>query len=330
VISDQAYPRDLHGYGENPPDPRWPGGARLAVSFVINWEEGGENNVLHGDQAAETAIQDVVGAEPWYGMRHPSVESMFEYGSRAGVWRLLRLFDRHAIPVTVFAVGMAVERSPAIVQRMAELGHEICSHGYRWIDYRDVDAETERAHIRLAIQAIEAAVGQRPLGWYTGRSGPNTRRLVVEEGGFLYDSDSYADDLPYWAVEGEVPHLVIPYTLDVNDMRFVSPAGFGTGDDFFAYLRDSFDVLYQEGVDQPKMMSVGLHTRLAGRPGRAAGLARFVEYATRHEGVWFARRVDIAHHWRAHHPYASRPDGTAEGGGNVDLPGSSRPRSGPG
>jgi putative urate catabolism protein len=298
-----AYPRDLQGYGETPPDPQWPGGARLAVSFVINWEEGGEASVLHGDAAAESAIQDVIGAEPWPGVRHPNVESMFEYGSRAGVWRLLRLFERHGIPVTVFAVGMAVERSPGVVRRMADLGHEICSHGYRWIDYRDVDPATERDHIRLAIRAIEAAVGQRPLGWYTGRCGPNTRRLVVEEGGFLYDSDSYADDLPYWAVVAGAAHLVIPYTLDVNDMRFVSPAGFGSGEDFFSYLRDSFDVLYQEGAEQPRMMSVGLHTRLAGRPGRAAALARFIEYAQGHQDVWFARRIDIARHWHQTHPY---------------------------
>jgi putative urate catabolism protein len=297
------YPRDLHGYGETPPDPQWPGGARLAVSFVINWEEGGEASVLHGDAGAESAIQDVIGAEPWPGVRHPNVESMFEYGSRAGVWRLLRLFQRQAIPVTVFAVGMAVERSPGVVRRMADLGHEICSHGYRWIDYRDVDPDTERDHIRQAIRAIESAVGQRPLGWYTGRCGPNTRRLVVEEGGFLYDSDSYADDLPYWTVVAGTAHLVIPYTLDVNDMRFVSPAGFGSGEDFFSYLRDSFDVLYQEGAEQPKMMSVGLHTRLAGRPGRAAALARFVEYAQGHQDVWFARRIDIARHWHRTHPY---------------------------
>jgi putative urate catabolism protein len=297
------YPRDLHGYGETPPDPRWPGGARLAVSFVINWEEGGEANVLHGDPAAESAIQDVIGAEPWPGVRHPNVESMFEYGSRAGVWRLLRLFETQAIPVTVFAVGMAVERSPGVVRRMADLGHEICSHGYRWIDYRDVDADTERDHIRLAIRAIESAVGERPLGWYTGRCGPNTRRLVVEEGGFLYDSDSYADDLPYWTTVADAAHLVIPYTLDVNDMRFVSPAGFGSGEDFFSYLRDSFDVLYQEGAAQPKMMSVGLHTRLAGRPGRAAALARFIEYARSHPDVWFARRIDIARHWHQTHLY---------------------------
>jgi putative urate catabolism protein len=306
-VNDDDYPRDLLGYGETPPDPQWPGGARLAISLVVNWEEGGENNVLHGDACSESALQDVIGAQPWIGMRHPNVESMFEYGSRAGVWRLLRLFERHRVPVTVFAVGMAVERSPGVVRRMADLGHEICSHGYRWIEYRDVDVDTERDHIRLAIAAIERAVGERPLGWYTGRSSPNTRRLVVEEGGFVYDSDSYGDDLPYWTVVEGTPHLIVPYTLDVNDMRFVSPAGFASGDDFFVYLRDSFDVLYAEGADHPKMMSVGLHTRLAGRPGRAAALGRFLEHAAGHDGVWFARRIDIARHWIRTHPFAAAP-----------------------
>ncbi|HWG73798.1 MAG TPA: allantoinase PuuE [Acidimicrobiales bacterium] len=303
MTAPDPYPRDLRGYGETPPDPKWPGGARLAVSFVLNWEEGGETNVLHGDSESESAIQDVIGAKPWVGRRHPSVESMFEYGSRAGVWRLLRVFDRHQVPLTVFAVGMAVQRSPGVVRRMAELGHEICSHGYRWVDYQHVDIDTERAHVQLAIRAIEQAVGCRPLGWYTGRSSPDTRRLVVEEGGFLYDSDSYADDLPYWTVVEGRPHLVVPYTLDANDMRFVSPAGFASGAEFYSYLRDSFDVLYDEGNSQPKMMSVGLHTRLAGRPGRSAGLERFLEYVSGHDRVWLARRVDIARHWIATHPY---------------------------
>lgn len=296
----EAYPRDLGGYGEHPPDPQWPAGARLAVNVVVNWEEGGENNILHGDAASEAAIQDVIGAEPWPGLRHPNVESMFEYGSRAGVWRLLRILSDAGVKATVFAVGMAVERSPGVVSRMAGMGHEICSHGYRWIDYRSVDEETERRHIALAVRAIEDATGTRPVGWYTGRCGPNTRRLVVEAGGFLYDSDSYADDLPYWTVEADRPHLIIPYTLDVNDMRFVSPAGFSSGEDFYSYLKDSFDVLYAEGA---KMMSIGLHTRLAGRPGRSAALARFLDYALGHESVWFARRDEIARHWVATHPY---------------------------
>jgi len=306
------YPRDLHGYGEFPPDPKWPGGARVAVSFVLNWEEGGEGNVLHGDPASEHALQDVIGAVPWPGMRHPNVESMFEYGSRAGVWRLLRLFEGAGIPLTVFAVGMAVERSPRIVKRMAEAGHEICSHGYRWIEYKDVPEAVEREHVRLAVQAIEAATGARPVGWYTGKCSPNTRRLVVEEGGFLYDSDSYADDLPYWTTETGSPHLVVPYTLDANDMRFVSPANFASGEEFFGYLRDSFDVLYAEGATSPKMMSVGLHTRVVGRPGRFAALARFVEYAQSHEGVWFATRADIARHWVKQHPWPSLAAGTGD------------------
>ncbi|HEX6393656.1 MAG TPA: allantoinase PuuE [Acidimicrobiales bacterium] len=298
-----GYPRDLAGYGEHPPDAQWPEGARLAVNVVVNWEEGGENNVLHGDAASEAAFQDVIGAEPWPGMRHPNVESMFEYGSRAGVWRLLRILSDVGVKATMFAVGMAVERSPGVVSRMADMGHEICSHGYRWIDYRSVDEATERRHIALAVRAIENATGDRPVGWYTGRCGPNTRRLVIEAGGFLYDSDSYADDLPYWTVEAGRPHLIVPYTLDVNDVRFVSPAGFSSGNDFYSYLKDSFDVLYAEGATVPKMMSIGLHTRLTGRPGRSAALARFLDYALGHESVWFARRDEIARHWVATHPY---------------------------
>jgi putative urate catabolism protein len=236
-------------------------------------------------------------------MRHPNVESMFEYGSRAGVWRLMRLFSGAAVPVTVFAVGMAVERSPQVVRRMVELGHEICSHSYRWIEYRDVDEETERRHIQLAVQAIEDATGERPLGWYTGRSSPNTRRLVVEEGGFLYDSDSYADDLPYWVKVHGADHLVVPYTLDTNDMRFASAAGFSNGDEFFAHLRDAFDVLYAEGREgSPKMLSVGLHCRLVGRPARTAALERFLDHVQSHDGVWIARRIEIADHWRMVHP----------------------------
>jgi putative urate catabolism protein len=303
------YPRDLIGYGAHPPDPRWPGGARVAISFVLNFEEGGENNVLHGDSASEAFLNDVIGAQPLDGTRHLSVESMFEYGSRAGLWRLLRLFDDHGIPLTVFAVGMAVERYPEAVKAMAERGHEICSHGYRWINYQYVDADIEADHIRRAVAAIRSATGEAPVGWYTGRDSLNTRRLVVDHGGFLYDSDAYNDDLPYWttvttAGGDQVDHLVIPYTLDVNDMRFVVPAGFNSGEQFFTYLRDTFDVLYAEGESSPKMMSVGLHCRIAGRPGRAAALARFLEYARGHEAVWFARRADIARHWRRVHPPA--------------------------
>jgi putative urate catabolism protein len=309
-----SYPRDLVGYGPHPPNPQWPGGARLAVSFVLNWEEGGENNVLHGDAASEHFLSDVIGAVPLPGVRHLSVESMFEYGSRAGVWRVLRLFERFGFPLTVFAVGMAVERYPEAVQAMAAAGHEICSHGYRWINYQDVDPAIEADHVRRAVAAIESATGTRPVGWYTGRDSPQTRSLVVAEGGFLYDSDSYSDDLPYWTVVDGQAHLVIPYTLEANDMRFVAAANFSNGDDWFGYLKDSFDVLYEEGVDSPKMLSVGLHARVAGRPGRAAALARFLAYVAAHDDVWVTRRVDIAQHWYATHPYAPHPDSRASGG----------------
>jgi putative urate catabolism protein len=296
------YPRPLLGYGEHPPDAQWPGAARIAVSFVLNWEEGAERNILHGDDASESELQDVIGAQPWPGARHPNVESMFEYGSRAGVWRLARMFEGRGIPLTVFAVGMAVERCPQVVARLAAAGHEICSHGYRWLDYRNIAEEVEREHVARAVSAIEAATGQRPVGWYTGRCSVNTRRLVVEAGGFIYDSDSYADDLPYWVEVAGRPHLVVPYTLDVNDMRFVANANFGCGEDFFQVMKDAFDVLYAEGETTAKMMSVGLHTRLAGRPARAAAVARFLDYARSHTGVWFASRRQIAEHWIATHP----------------------------
>jgi putative urate catabolism protein len=309
VPDDQApYPRDLTGYGPQPPHPQWPGDARIAVSIVLNFEEGGENAVLHGDPASEAGGTDVVDARPYPGTRHLRVESMFEYGSRAGVWRLLRIFDRYRIPVTVFAVGMAVERSPETVRRMAEAGHEISAHGYRWINYQDVEPAVERDHIRRTVAAIEAAAGQRPLGWYTGRTSPQTRELVVQEGGFLYDNDDYSDDLPFWTRVGDRRHLVLPYSLDANDMRFVGNAGFTSGEDFFRYLRDTFDMLYAEGATAPKMMSVGLHCRLAGRPGRALALARFLEYAAGHDGVWFARRGAIARHWQQHFPAGPHPE----------------------
>jgi putative urate catabolism protein len=310
----QGYPRDLVGYGPTPPNPRWPGGARLALSFVLNWEEGGENSVLHGDAASETGVSDAIGVDAVAGERQMTVESMFEYGSRSGLWRLLRLFDRHQMPLTVFAVGMAVERYPAAIQAMAKLGHEICSHGYRWIDYQHVDPVTERAHIDQTVAAIEAATGQRPLGWYTGRAGPNTRRLVVEEGGFLYDSDAYNDDLPYWTTTEGRPHLVVPYAFDANDMRFATTPGFTGGDDFYTYLRDTFDYLCAEGAESPKMMSVGLHCRLAGRPGRAAALDRFLAHVAQRDDVWVARRVDIARHWAEHHAPPS-PIDTSEPAG---------------
>ena len=296
------YPRDMIGYGATPPDPKWPGGARLALQIVLNYEEGAERSVLHGDPASETFLSEIVGAEGFTGVRHMSMESLYEYGSRAGVWRLLRVFEQRKLPITVFGVAMALERNPEAVAAMVAAGHEIASHGWRWISYQFVDAETERQHIAQAVQSIEKLTGQRPLGWYTGRDSPNTRRLVVEHGGFLYDADSYADDLPYWQTVSGKPHLVVPYTLDCNDMRFATVGGFSTGDEFFAHLRDSFDALYREGERAPKMMSVGLHCRLAGRPGRSGALERFLDHVERHDDVWICRRIDIARHWIQHHP----------------------------
>jgi len=296
------YPRDMAGYGRRPPHPRWPGEARIALQFVINYEEGGENCVLHGDAASEAFLSEIVGATPLPGARHMNMESIYEYGSRAGFWRLHRLFTDRRLPVTVYGVAMALERNPEAVTAMAEADWEIASHGYRWIDYQHVEEETERAHLRAAIEIHTRVTGSRPLGWYTGRCSPNTRRLVVDEGGFLYDSDSYADDLPYWVTVGGHPHLVVPYTLDANDMRFATAQGFNSGDQFFSYLRDSFDTLYAEGARLPKMMSVGLHCRLAGRPGRSAALARFLDYVQGFDKVWISRRIDIARHWREPHP----------------------------
>lgn len=297
-----SYPRDLIGYGANPPDPKWPGGARVAVQFVLNYEEGGENCVLHGDDASEAFLSEIVGAEMLPNVRHISMESIYEYGSRAGVWRLLRLFKQYDIPLTIFGVAMAMERNPAVVDAFMEAGYEICSHGYRWINYQYVPEDVEREHMQKAIDIIKRMTGERPLGWYTGRTSPNTRKLVMEEGGFLYDADSYDDDLPYWYQEGGKSQLVVPYTLDVNDMRFAAFQGFNSGDQYFAYLKDTFDTLYEEGAEAPKMMSVGLHCRLVGRPGRIAALKRFLEYAKSHQDVWFARRIDIARHWHDHHP----------------------------
>ncbi len=296
------YPRDMVGYGRTPPAVRWPNGARLALQIVLNYEEGGENNILHGDAASEAFLSEIIGAAPLAGQRHMNMESIYEYGSRAGFWRLTWLFEERKVPITVFAVGMALARNPEAARAMVDGGHEVASHGWRWIDYQNVDEETERAHLRLAVDAIEKTTGARPLGWYTGRMSPRTRRLVVEAGGFLYDADSYADDLPYWVkVEGR-DHLIIPYTLDANDMRFATAQGFNAGDQFFSYLRDSFDVLYAEGAYAPKMMSVGLHCRLVGRPGRFAALVRFLDHVQKHESVWICRRVDIARHWRSLYP----------------------------
>jgi putative urate catabolism protein len=295
------YPRDLVGYGRSPPDPHWPNGARVAVQLVVNYEEGGERSILHGDPESEAFLSDVLGAQPWPGQRHMNVESMYEYGSRAGFWRLWRLFTERKMPVTVFAVATALARNPEAVAAMKEAGWEIASHGLKWIDYRDVPEAEERAHMGQALRIHTETTGERPLGWYTGRTSVNTLRLVLEDGGFLYSSDTYADDLPYWVNGPKGPHLLIPYTLDANDMRFVNAQGFGGGDEFFAYLRDAFDVLHAEGEHAPKMMSVGLHCRLVGRPGRFAALVRFLDHVARHDRVWVATRLDIARHWHREH-----------------------------
>ncbi|OLQ73310.1 allantoinase [Photobacterium proteolyticum] len=299
------YPRNLIGYGDTPPHPHWPNDARVAISFVLNYEEGGERCILYGDKESEAFLSEIPSAQPLQGQRHISMESIYEYGSRAGVWRVLKLFEKYDIPLTVFAVAMALERHPDVARAMVAAGHEICSHGYRWIDYQNMDYSEERDHMVKAIEIIKKITGQRPLGWYTGRTGPNTRKIVAEEGGFLYDSDAYDDDLPYWHEEAGKPQLVIPYTLDVNDMRFATVQGFNAGDQFFSYLKDTFDTLYEEGETAPKMMSVGLHCRLIGRPGRIASLKRFLDYVQQHDDVWFCRRIDIARHWHEHHPHPS-------------------------
>ena len=291
------YPRDMIGYGATPPEANWPGGARLALSFVINYEEGGENSILHGDPASETFLSEIIGAKA-YAARHMSMESMYEYGSRAGFWRLHRLFQRYQLPVTVYGVAMAMERNPEVVNAVLKADWEIASHGYRWIDYQFVPEQTERDHMAKAIEIHERITGSKPLGWYTGRDSPNTRNLVLEHDHFLYDSDSYADDLPYWHQHDGGHHLVIPYTLDNNDMRFAAPQGFNSGEQFYTYLKDSFDTLYEEGG---RMMNVGLHCRVVGKPGRAASLARFLEYVSLKPDVWVARRSDIANHWHQHH-----------------------------
>ena len=302
MSTEQNYPRDMVGYGATLPDAQWPDRARIAVQFVLNYEEGGENCILHGDPASEAFLSEIVGAQALKGVRHMNMESIYEYGSRAGLWRILRLFGERRLPLTVYAVAMALERHPDAAAAMIEAGHEIASHGYRWIDYQYVPEEVEHEHMRRAIEIQTRVTGSRPLGWYAGRVSPNTRRLVVEEAGFLYDADSYADDLPYWDTAHGRPQLIVPYTLDANDMRFAVAQGFNSGDQFFTYLKDSFDVLYAEGETAPKMMSVGLHCRLVGRPGRAAALARFLDYVQSHDRVWVCRRIDIARHWHAVHP----------------------------
>ena len=303
------YPRDLHGYGENPPAVNWPGGANVAVQFVVNYEEGGENCILHGDEASEAFLSEVVGAQPWPGQRHWNMETMYEYGARAGFWRLHRMFGDADIPVTVYGVATALARSPAQVAAMQAADWEIASHGLKWIEYKDFTPDEEREHLNEAIRLHTEVTGTRPRGWYTGRCSVNTVNLATEDGGFAYVADSYADELPYWHEHEGRQQLIVPYTLDANDMRFATPQGFNSGDQFFAYLKDSFDVLYAEGeAGAPKMMSIGLHCRLVGRPGRAAALKRFIDYAKSHDKVWFARRIDIAEHWMANHPAPATED----------------------
>lgn len=295
-------PRDFRGYGRTPPDPQWPDGARIAVQFVLNYEEGAENNVLDGDPHSETFLSEMTPAQA-FPNRHMSMESLYEYGSRAGLWRVLRVFERRGLPLTIFAVARAMQRNPEAVAAFQELGHEIACHGLRWTSYQLTDRETERAEMAEAVRILTELTGAAPQGWYTGRDSPHTRQLVVEHGGFAYDSDSYADDLPYWVTVHNQNHLVVPYTLDTNDMRFASPAGFPTGDQFFAHLRDAFDVLYREGTQgAPKMLSIGLHCRIVGRPARTAALEHFLDHIQSHDKVWITRRINIAEHWHQTHP----------------------------
>jgi len=301
------YPRDLVGYGRTPPHAQWPGGARIALQFVLNYEEGSENNVLHGDAGSETFLSEIIGAQS-FAARHMSMESMYEYGSRVGVWRLLDEFEKRGLPLTVFGVAMALERNPPLVARFMELGHEIACHGWRWIHYQHMDEADEKKHMKLATEIIHLMTGGKwPAGWYTGRDSPNTRRLVAEHGGYTYDSDYYGDDLPFWMPvqksDGTTEQrLIVPYTLDANDMRFAAPQGFNTAEHFFTYLKDSFDVLYAEGESRPKMMSVGMHCRILGKPGRLRGLQKFLDYVQSHDKVWVCRRIDIAEHWKKHFP----------------------------
>jgi putative urate catabolism protein len=302
------YARDLRGYGRNPPHAQWPGRARVAVQFVLNFEEGGENNVLHGDPTSETFLSELVTTQA-YENRHMTMESMYEYGSRSGVWRILREFEQRRLPMTIFGVGMALQRCPEILAAFMENGYEIANHGLRWIHYQNLPEATERRHVGLASHLLkELTGGEWPLGWYTGRDSPNTRRLVADQGGYEYDSDYYGDDLPFWLqvtkTDGSLaPHLVVPYSLDTNDMRYVQAQGFNTGDHFFTYLRDAFDALYAEGDESPKMMSIGMHCRLLGKPGRIASLQRFLDHIGAHDRVWVCRRIDIARHWKATHPF---------------------------
>ena len=289
-------PRDMIGYGSKDQKIKWPNNARIAVQIVLNYEEGAENCVLNGDNNSEVFLSEIIGAQPVKG-RHINMESLYEYGSRAGFWRLYKLFQEKKIPITVFGVGMALEKNPEVCKAIIDADYEVASHGWRWIDYQNVKKSEEKKHMNLAIQAHTKIFGKRPDGWYTGRCSPNTRDLVMEDGGFLYDSDSYSDDLPYWETRNKKKQLIIPYTLDNNDMRFATNQGFNTGDHFFSYLKDSFDVLYEEGKTNPKMMSVGLHCRLIGKPGRIQSLKKFLDYILKHEDVWICKRIDIAKHW---------------------------------
>ncbi len=293
------YPRDMTGYGSNSIQPNWPNKAKVALQFVLNYEEGGENCILHGDKASEAFLSEIVAAKPYEGVRHMSMESIYEYGSKVGVWRILHLFKEFDIPLTIFAVAMAIARNRELADYLVANDYDICAHGLRWIDYQFIDEQTEREHMDACVSLLKDVLGKRPMGWYTGRNSPNTRRLVIEEGGFLYDSDSYDDDLPYW-VSGKTEkdkHLVIPYTLDVNDMRFATPQGFNSGEQFYNYLKDSFDALYLEGKNYPKMMSIGMHARILGRPGRIMAMRRFLEYVRTFDNVWFCTRRQIAEHW---------------------------------
>ena len=290
------YPRNLVGYGKKTPKVEWPNKAKLALQIVLNYEEGAENCVLHGDKSSETFLSEIIGAKPIKG-RHINMESMYEFGSRRGFWRIHELFKTKKIPVTIFGVSMALERNKDVCDEIKKSNYEIACHGWRWIDYQNIPKATEKKHMLLAIKTIKKIFGKRPLGWYTGRCSPNTRDLVIEEGGFLYDSDSYSDDLPYWETKGNKKQLIIPYTLDNNDMRFATNQGFNSGDQFYTYLKDSFDALYEEGNHAPKMMSVGLHCRLIGRPGRIQSLKKFLDYVLKHDDVWICKRIDIANHW---------------------------------
>ena len=296
----KKYPRDMVGYGQKIPKVKWPNNAKLALQIVLNYEEGSENCVLHGDRTSEVFLSEIIGAQPVKG-RHINMESLYEYGSKRGFWRIHKLFQEKKIPITIFGVGMALEKNLEICQVIKESDYEVASHGWRWIDYQKVPRSTEKKHMQMAIKSIEKIFGKRPLGWYTGRCSPNTRDLVMEEGGFLYDSDSYSDDLPYWEIRGKKRQLIIPYTLDNNDMRFATNQGFNTGEQFYTYLKDSFDALYNEGNTNPKMMSVGLHCRLIGRPGRIQSLKKFLDYVLKHEDVWICKRIDIAKHWIKNH-----------------------------